>query len=221
MRSRRQRPSPTEGRPFSLIPIALFLAGIISIALAIYAPRRVVPVVESVNADDVAALGGEEALAEAAPFHLTWPSQIDSEAGPLEPTDRLRLIESLGVVGEPWCAQTLALAYREEHGEMRDAVVGAAADCLDSAGRGTLLLAIGAERASERALAVEGFAKMNDLEPVRPLLDDGSMPVALAAAYALVRGGASSAVEEFLAGRPEDERSGEIRSVLGILGAAL
>jgi hypothetical protein len=196
----------------------LFLAGIISIALAIYAPRRLTPIAETPSADDDAlALGS----GEASPLLLTWPSQIDADAGPLEPTERLRLIESLGIVGESWCAQTLALAYREEHGEMRDAVVGAAADCLEGAGRGTLLLAIGADRPSERALAVEGFAKMDDLEPVRPLLDDASMPVAIAAAYALVRGGASADVEEYLAGRPEDDRSGEIRSVLGLLGATL
>ncbi len=151
---------------------------------------------------------------------LTWPARVDADAGYLETTERLRLIESLGVVGADWCAETLAVAYAEESGEMRDAVVGAAGDCL-SAGRPTLERALVADRPSERALAIEGFSKIGDLGPVEPLLDDPSLPVAVAASYALVRAGAVATVESYLAARPQnDERTTEIRSVLGVLDAA-
>jgi hypothetical protein len=167
------------------------------------------PVPAAVAAEAVVALAPE---AE----RVRWPLLIDETATDLERLERLRIIESFTFVPGPWAAQILTQAYAEERDDLREATVVAIAEC-GTLAEPVLAQALLSHSASERAHAVDGYAKIGVLEPVVPLLDDPSLPVATSAAYALVRAQRSDVIDAHFAAQADAERLEEIRAVLSAL----
>jgi hypothetical protein len=56
----------------------------------------------------------EPAAAPVSDAHLTWTSQFCENDEPLGAGARIELIERLGLVGAPWCADVLREAQRQE-----------------------------------------------------------------------------------------------------------
>ena len=147
----------------------------------------------------------------------TWTAYVDPDlpAG-LDLYERQRLIEGLGLVGEPWCAEALAHAYREEGDDLRDVIVAAIAMCAGDV-QSTVDAAMRAERPSERLLALEFYARRGDLDILERALFDRDVAVALSAALALVRANESVRVDRYLARLDDIERVRAMRSVLTVL----
>jgi hypothetical protein len=164
-----------------------------------------------------AANAGAVAVAEASAAEaIRWPLLIDETATELERLERLRIIESFTFVPGPWAAGILTQAYDEERDDLREAAVVAIAEC-GTLAEPVLARALRSQSAAERALAVDGYAKIGILEPVIPLLDDPSLPVATSAAYALVRAQRSDVIDAHFAAQADAERLEEIRAVLSAL----
>jgi hypothetical protein len=160
------------------------------------------------------ATAGTEPPAPPAP--ILWPLLIDETATELERLERLRIVESFTFVPGPWAAGILTQAYAEERDELREAAVVAIAEC-GTLAEPVLAQALVSPTASERALAVDGFAKIGVLEPVIPLLDDPSLPVATSAAYALVRAQRADVIDAHFAAQADAARLEEIRAVLSAI----
>lgn len=205
-----------------LVP-ALFFAvlGVVLIAVARFWPRPAVPI-ESHSHAGVTSLRGAADLTGPAVVHVpyTWIHLVDVDLPPkLDPLERCRLAEGLGFVGEPWCADALALAYQEEDDDLRDVIVGAIGTCAGSVDP-TLSLAMRSPQASQRLLALEAFARRHNVEMLDAGLADREEPVALVAAVELVRAGETLRVDAYLADCSDSARVRSMRSVLALLGAA-
>ncbi len=211
--------------------------GIIFITIGIFAPGRTVAVAgEEAKPWRFPSLAGIRAAMDAAdssavvapmpeapfvpevvaPPAIAWPLAIDAGATGLERTERLRLIESFTFVPGPWAAEILVQAYAEETDDLREAAIMAIAEC-GALAEPVLAQAILAANASERALGVDGYAKIGALEAVIPLLDDPSLPVAISAAYALARAERTDVIDAHFAADSDAPRLDEIRSVLAAL----
>jgi len=139
-----------------LVPALVFaVLGVVLIAVARFWPRPAVPI-ESHSHAGVTSLSGAADLSGPAVVHVpyTWIRLVDVDLPPkLDSLERCRLAEGLGFVGEPWCADALALAYQEEDDELRDVIVGAIGTC---AGSVALVAAVELIRAGE-TLRVDAY----------------------------------------------------------------
>ena len=162
-----------------------------------------------------------ERAAEAPPSNgrtLTWPLKLDETANDLGMATRFDLLERLGTIGAPWCADILVLAYRQEHEpELRDAALAALVYCGQKTSRAIFEEALRCARPSERALAVEGLAAIGAYGAASRGLDDDEKAVALAAAYALKRSGNAELVEQYFRTHEGDRRVEDVRKLLGAL----
>jgi hypothetical protein len=206
-----------------LVPALVFaIVGVVLIAVARFWPRAPVPIQsQSQSRAGVTSLSREAELTGPAVVHVpyTWIHLVDADL-PLEldPLERRRLAEGLGVVGEPWCADALALAYQEEDDEMRDVIVGAIGTCTGSVDP-TLALALRSDRSSQRLLALEAFARRHNVEMLDAGLADREESVALVAAVELVRAGEAARVEAYFADLTDAVRAQSMRGVLATLAA--
>ena len=147
---------------------------------------------------------------------ITWPSLVDPDAGTLEPDERKRVIDGLGIVGDAWSAGILARAFEEEDGELRVAAIESLGLCDGEIVAPTLERAYSSYVVAERYAAVDGASRRGDLALLEKGLRDSDGTVALAAAYGLHRAHRDDLVDVALAGR-EDARANEIRRVLPML----
>jgi len=204
-----------------LVPALVFgVIGIILIAVARFWPRSAVEV-KSQSRAGVTSLSGATEIGGAKltrhPNDRAWIAHVDPDLpGTLDLDERRRLIEGLGLVGEPWCASALALAYREEGDSLRDVIVAAIGQCAGEV-EPTLATARRSKRPSERLLALEGYAKRGDHATLAAALADPDIPVALVAALALVRAHESARVDLYFRGLADSERAQTMRDVLAVL----
>ena len=204
-----------------LVP-ALFFAvlGVVLIAVARFWPRSPGPNQSESRAGVTSPSAGAK-LPGPAGVHVpySWISSVDADLpSKLDSLERSRLAEGLGFVGEPWCADALALAYQEEDDDLRDVIVGAIGTCTGSVDP-TLLLAMRSNRASQRLLALEAFARRHNVEMLEAGLADREESVALVAAVELVRAGEAKRVEAYFAGLTDAVRVQSMRAVLATLAA--
>ncbi len=214
----------------TILFVVFSVLGIALVTIGIFWPGRSVVAVEAQPARRwpsftnrrVAVINEPVALAieavESVPVlaTITWPLAIDDTATDLDRVARLRLIESFTFVPSAWAAEVLQHAYHEERDELREAAVHAIAEC-GAVAEPVLAAAVISEHASERAVGVDGYAKIGVLDAVIPLLDDTSLPVAISAAYALARGGRSDVIDAHFAAETDAPRREEIRAVLSAL----
>lgn len=204
-----------------LVPALVFaVLGIVLIAVARFWPRPPVPI-QSQSRAGVTSLSGAAELRGPASVHVpfTWIHLVDADLPPkLDLMERRQLAEGLGFVGEPWCADALALAYQEDD-DLRDVIVGAIGTCTGSVDP-TLSLATRSNRASQRLLALEAFARRHNVEMLDAGLADREESVALVAAVELVRAGETLRVDAYFADCIDSARVQSMRSVLALLGAA-
>ena len=204
-----------------LVPALVFgVIGIILIAVARFWPRSAVEV-QSQSRAGVTTLSGATELGGAKltrhPNDRAWIAHVDPDLpGTLDLDERRRLIEGLAMVGEPWCASALALAYREEGDTLRDVIVAAIGQCSGDV-EPTLATALRSKRPSERLLALEGYAKLGDIPTLEGALADPDVSVALVAALSLVRAKESPRVEGYIGDLPDGERAQTMRDVLAVL----
>jgi hypothetical protein len=160
----------------------LFGVGFSVIAFALFAPGRDAEA-EDTDEDDVPEATGK---GNSEPRPLTWPRLVDGSDVELPREARMRLIESLGSLGERWCGPILTAAYLEEDdASLREAALGALrvaryTDCED-----VLAAAMHSPAQSERILAVELADVIDATAVLDSALDDPELTVAAAAVYAL------------------------------------
>ncbi len=205
-----------------LVPALIFaVLGIVLIAVARFWPRTAVPI-QSQSRAGVTSLSGAAELTGPATVHVpfTWIHLVDADLPPkLDLNERRRLAEGLGFVGEPWCADALALAYQEEFDDMREVIVGAIGTCAGTVDP-TLSLAMRSPKAGQRLLALEAFARRHNMEMLDAGLGDDEESVALVAAVELARAGEMVRVDAYLADCTVPARVQSMRAVLALLGAA-
>ena len=204
-----------------LVPALVFgVIGIILIAVARFWPRSAVEV-KSQSRAGVTSLSGATELGGAKltrhPNDRAWIAHVDPDLpGTLDLDERRRLVEGLALVGEPWCATALALAYREEGDTLRDVIVAAIGQCAGEV-EPTLATALRSKRPSERLLALEGYAKRGDLATLEGALVDPDVSVALVAALSLVRANESARVDRYVGELTDGDRAQTMRDVLAVL----
>ena len=209
-----------------LVPgIVLAVIGVILIGLTIFWPSSSKPIVTSVSAVETIPLNKNtppswepQLTGPVAVFSrsITWPDLVDPAAGELEDFERRRVIDGLGLVGDPWCAGILAKAFDEEEGELRVAAVEALGQCDGDIVAPTLERAYASYVVAERYAAIDGASRRADVALLERALRDTDGTVALAAAYGLHRAKRDDLIETALSGRT-DARANEIRRVLPIL----
>lgn len=103
-----------------LIVFGLLIA-LAAIAFILNARRQTAPVGAQVFDDLEEAITGEplpissiEPSSVARKVQVTWTKQFDPRSGELSDEARLRLINDLGLLRAPWCAELLAQACDEE-----------------------------------------------------------------------------------------------------------
>lgn len=201
-----------------LAPGLILLAlGIVLIAIARFWPERA-PVVTAVEPVERVPLGEPATVGAVTAFArtITWPVLVDADAGSLSPSERRRVIDGLGIVGDAWAAGILAQAFDEEQGELRLAAIEALGSSETDAVVPTLARAYASYVVAERYAAIDGAARHGDLELLERGLRDTDGTVALAAAYGLHRAGRGDLIEAGLGDR-DDARANEIRRIIPLL----
>jgi len=150
------------------------------------------------------------------PREITWPTLIDPAAGPLDEAERARVIEGLGIVGDPWSATVLAKAFDEEENELRVAAIEALGVSEGPIVAPTLERAYASYVIAERYAAIDGASRNANVPLLERALRDTDGTVALAAAYGLHRAKRDDLIESGLEGRT-DARAAEIRRILPML----
>jgi hypothetical protein len=211
----------SELLPFGL---ALGAIGITLLGISIFWPHSSKPVVTAVAPVETMPLAPTSPPREpqlTGPVSvfthaISWPALVDPEAGELDPTERRRVIDGLGVVGDAWCAGILAKAFDEEEGDLRVAAIEALGQCDGEIVEPTLERAYSSYVVPERYAAIDGASRRGDVALLERALRDTDGTVALAAAYGLHRANRNDLIESNLDGRT-DARANEIRRVLPIL----
>ena len=191
----------------------LFGIGFAVIAFALFAPGR------DPEPDE---FGEEEnpepaAMSSLSAARMKWPSLVDGSDVELPLEARMRLIESLGSLGERWCGPILSAAYLEEdEAAAREAALGALrearyVDCDD-----VLTAALRSPLQSERILAVELADAIGASEAVDVGLADPELAVATAAVYALEKRLNGSLVL-YLEQRISSERAAQLLDAIHVL----
>jgi len=203
--------------------VILGVVGIVLISLTILWPNPSKSMVTSVSPVERTPLAQQpakepELTGPVAVFSrsITWPAMVDREAGELDERERRRVIESLGIVGDAWCAGILAKAFDEEEGDLRVAAIDALGQSDGEIVGPTLERAYASYVVPERYAAMDGASRRGDVELLERGLRDTDGTVALAAAYGLYRAKRDDLIEVNLAGRT-DARANEIRRILPIL----
>jgi HEAT repeat protein len=210
---------------FLVFGIFFFIVGIGLIAIARFFPASSAPVVTAVSPIETLSLDEPEAtwepqtpaVPELVAHAITWPALVDPAAGVLDDNERRRVIDGLGIVGDPWCASILAKAFEEEHGELRVAALESLGHCMAEIVSPTLQRAYTSDVVAERYAAVDGASRRADIKLLERALHDEDTTVALAAAYGLQRAKRKDVIENNLVARI-DEPANEIRRVLELLG---
>jgi hypothetical protein len=209
---------------FLIFGVFFFIVGAGLIAISRFLPDTSKPIVTAVSPVETLRLGEPEAVWEpqAVPLPdivahaITWPALVDPAAGVLDDEERRRVIDGLGIVGDPWCASILAKAFDEEHGELRVAALESLGHCTAEIVAPTLQRAYASDVVAERYAAVDGASRRADVKLLERALHDADTTVALAAAYGLQRANRTDVIENNLVARI-DEGANEIRSVLELL----
>lgn len=209
---------------FLVFGIVFFIVGAGLIAIARFMPETSKPIVTATAPVEVMQLGEPDATWEPAPAQareivaqtITWPALLDPAAGVLDPAERRRVIDGLGIVGDAWCASILFKAFDEEEGELRVAALESLGHCTAEIAASTLRQAYASEIVAERYAAVDGASRGADLGLLERGLHDADVTVALAAGYGLQRAGRSDIIENNLVAR-RDDGANEIRRVLELL----
>jgi hypothetical protein len=203
--------------------IILGFVGIILIGITIFWPSSSGPIVTAVAPVETMTLGAhggrpaESSLPVAVFSHaVSWPALVDPAAGELDPGERRRVIEGLGIVGDAWSADILAKAFDEEEGDLRVAAVESLGQCDGDVVAPTLERAYASYIVAERYAAIDGASRRSDVALLERALRDTDANVGLAAAYGLHRAKRNDLVESNLAGRT-DPRAEEIRTILPML----
>lgn len=209
-----------------LVPgIVIGIIGIALFSIAQFWPQSKKPVVTAVAPVERIPLGPnpawEAGTGPVAVFarDVTWPALVDPEAGELDDAERRRVIDGLGIVGDPWSADILAKAFDEEEGDLRVAAIESLGQCEGEIVGPTLERAYASYAIPERYAAIDGASRRGDVALLERALRDTDGTVALAAAYGLHRAKRGDLIDANLSGR-NDARANEIRRVLPILAGA-
>lgn len=212
---------------FLVIGLFFLILGLILIGVARFWPSVGGPVVTSVAMAVVAPVArtiapepaAEQTGAVAALTHrLDWPTLIDPDAGYLDEGERRRIIDGLGLVGEPWCTEILVKAFEQEDDELRVAAIESLAQSQGDAVSPTLERAYASHVIAERYAAIDGASRRSDVPLLERGVRDTDATVALAAAYGLYRAGRRDLLTGALEDR-DDARAAEIRRILPMLEA--
>lgn len=209
---------------FLVFGIFFFIVGTGLIAIARFFPQTKEPIVTAVSPVETMALGEPDAtwepqappVAEIVAHAITWPALVDPAAGVLDDSERRRVIDGLGIVGDTWCASILAKAFEEETGDLRVAAIESLGHCTAESVAATLQSAYASDVVAERYAAVDGASRRADVKLLERALHDADTTVALAAAYGLQRANRKDVIENNLVARI-DEGANEIRRVLELL----
>jgi hypothetical protein len=209
---------------FLIFGVFFFIVGAGLIAISRFLPDTSKPVVTAVAPVETLQLGEPDAVWEPqtathpviVAHAITWPALVDPAAGVLDDGERRRVIDGLGIVGDPWCASILAKAVDEEHGDVRVAALESLGHCTADIVAPTLLRAYGSDVVAERYAAVDGASRQGDVALLERALHDADTTVALAAAYGLQRASRKDVIENNLVARIDDGAN-EIRRVLELL----
>jgi hypothetical protein len=207
-----------------LVPgIILAVLGILLIGIARFWPQSSKPVVTSVSPVETVHLGHAPASSwsQTGPVafmshSITWPALVDPDAGELDESERRRVLDGLGIVGDAWCAGILAKAFDEEEGDLRVAAIESLGQCEAEIVDPTLERAYSSYVVAERYGAIDGASRRAYIPLLERALRDTDGTVALAAAYGLHRAHRDDLIDSALAHRT-DPRATEIRRVLNIL----
>ena len=210
---------------FLVFGIFFFIVGTGLIAIARFLPQSREPIVTAVSPVETMALGEPDAtwepqtppVPELVAHAITWPALVDPAAGALDDSERRRVIDGLGIVGDPWCADILVKAFEEEDGELRVAALESLGHCTADLVAPTLQRAYASDVVAERYAAVDGASRRADVKLLERALHDVDTTVALAAAYGLQRANRKDVIENNLVARIDDGAN-EIRRVLELLG---
>ena len=210
---------------FLVFGIFFFIVGTGLIAIARFLPQSREPIVTAVSPVETMALGEPDAtwepqtppVPELVAHAITWPALVDPAAGALDDGERRRVIDGLGIVGDPWCADILVKAFEEEHGELRVAALESLGHCTADLVAPALQRAYASDVVAERYAAVDGASRRADVKLLERALHDADTTVALAAAYGLQRANRKDVIENNLVARIDDGAN-EIRRVLELLG---
>ncbi|HEV2739676.1 MAG TPA: HEAT repeat domain-containing protein [Candidatus Elarobacter sp.] len=210
---------------FLVFGIFFFIVGTGLIAIARFLPQSREPIVTAVSPVETMALGEPDAtwepqtppVPELVAHAITWPALVDPAAGALDDSERRRVIDGLGIVGDPWCADILVKAFEEEDGELRVAALESLGHCTADLVAPVLQRAYASHVVAERYAAVDGASRRGDVKLLERALHDADTTVALAAAYGLQRANRKDVIENNLVARIDDGAN-EIRSVLELLG---
>ena len=210
---------------FLVFGIFFFIVGTGLIAIARFFPQTKEPIVTAVSPVETMALGEPDTawepqnppVPELVAHAITWPALVDPAAGVLDDSERRRVIDGLGIVGDPWCAGILAKAFEEEDGALRVAALESLGHCTADIVAPTLQRAYTSNVVAERYAAVDGASRRGDIKLLERALHDADTTVALAAAYGLQRANRKDVIENNLVARIDDGAN-EIRRVLELLG---
>lgn len=166
---------------------------------------------------------GIEGVGEPQPIPPRWPRRLELDPDALDEPARVKIVDGLSAVDEPWAISVLAEAYEEEHDlEFRARILGevravtARSRTAPPEVRETLERATRAAEPAERSVALEALADLGALDAVERGLDDPSLPVAQTALYALARNGARDRVAIYLR-QAAPERAEALRAMLDML----
>jgi hypothetical protein len=209
---------------FVVIGIFFFVAGVALLTIARFWPFGFLgkPVVTSVFPVETSRLDSAGAPSTSTgpvmvlTRAITWPALVDPDAGDLDETERRRVIDGLGIVGDVWCAGILAKAFEEENDDLRVAAIESLGICEGDIVAPTLERAYASNVVAERYAAADGASRRGDVPLLERALRDNDATVALAAAYGLHRANRNDLIEDGLENRT-DARANEIRRVLAIL----
>ena len=209
---------------FLIFGVFFFIVGAGLIAISRFLPDTSKPIVTEVSPVETLRLGEPEAvwepqavaLPEIVAHAITWPALVDPAAGVLDDGERRRVIDGLGIVGDPWCATILAKAFDEERGELRVAAIESLGHCTAEIVAPALQRAYVSDVVAERYAAVDGASRRADVKLLERALHDADTTVALAAAYGLQRADRKDVIENNLVARIDDGAN-EIRRVLELL----
>jgi len=207
---------------FVVIGILFFVVGVALLTIAKFWPfgllrKPVVTAVFPVETSHLdAAASGATGPVMLLTRAITWPALVDPDAGDLDETERRRVIDGLGIVGDVWCAGILAKAFDEEDDDLRVAAIESLGICEGEIVAPTLERAYASHVIAERYAAVDGASRRGDVPLLERALRDTDATVAIGAAYGLHRANRNDLIESGLYGRT-DARANEIRRTLAIL----
>jgi hypothetical protein len=211
---------------FLVFGIFFAIVGTALITISRFLPDSSKPVVTAVSPVETMPLGPAGAAWERPPDvaeepvvvarAITWPRLVDPAAGVLDDSERRRVIDGLGIVGDAWCADILARAVDEEEGDLRVAALESLGHCVSDNVGPALERAYTSNVVAERYAAIDGASRRGDVPLLERALRDGDATVALAAAYGLHRANRKDIVITALAAR-NDDIAKEIRGTLAIL----